>query len=244
MLTVRVPGSVLGLMRSTRPAKDRPRIPSMSTAAAHSLADLRHVGHRHLRLHLELAQIDDGHQRRIERELLARLHMALRHDSRDRCAHDRIVKLDLGLLDLRARSLDCGQLRLVRRIGRVERVLRDEVLLDELGVDLTRALSIRQLCLRELVRRRALSEQRAQLRGVELGDDLAGADLVAFAHEHPLDLGRKLRAHGRLRYRLQASGEPPIQPRAAWAGDSPRRCARTRAEADRRSWALATGVRR
>jgi hypothetical protein len=176
---------------------------------------LGHVRHRHLRLHLELRQVDDREQRRVEGDLLARLHVALRDRACDRRAHDRIAHQDLRLLELRARGGDSGELRLVGAVGGVERILRDEVLLDELGVGLACALVGRQLRPGRLVARGALGELRAQLRGVELGNRLPGRDPIALAHQHAPDLGRQLGPHGGLRHRMhrarqrQLDGQPP-----------------------------------
>ena len=172
----------------------------------HALADLRHVGHRHLGLHFELRQVDDRQQRRIESDLFARLHVALGDDAGDRRTHDRVVHLDLRLFELGARRRDRRQLRLIGRVGGVERVLRDEVLLDQLGIGLARALGRCELRAGRLQCRGPLGELGAQLRGIELGNDLADGDAVAFAHQDALDLGRQLGAHRGLRHRQHAAG--------------------------------------
>ena len=61
-----------------------------------------------------------------------------------------------------------------------------------------RALGHRKLGARRFERGLALGHLRAQMRGIELGDRLAGSDTVAFAHQHAFDLCRQLRPYGRL----------------------------------------------
>jgi len=72
----------------------------------HAIADLRHIGHGNLGLDLELRQVDDRQQRRIESNLLAWLYVSLGDLAGNRGAHDRIVHLYLGLLELGAGRRD------------------------------------------------------------------------------------------------------------------------------------------
>jgi hypothetical protein len=160
-----------------------------------------------VRLDLELRQVDDAHQRSVEAHLLARLHMAARHLAADRRAHGGIVEQQLRLRQLRLRRLHRRGLRAPGRVGGVEGVLRNEVLLDQLRVDLSCALVLRQAGAGRLQRGRALGQLDLQRRGVELHQHLTRGDPLAFAHMHGPHLGRQLGAHGGLRHGLYRAGQ-------------------------------------
>ncbi len=96
-------------------------------------------------MHLQLRQVDDRQQGRVEAHLLAGLHMTLRCRSGNGRAHDGIGHRQLGQLQLRLSGRNRCNLHLMRAIGGVERVLRNEVLLDQLRVCLPRAIGHRQL---------------------------------------------------------------------------------------------------
>ncbi len=152
---VRVPGSVLGIDPVDAPGELAAGQALDLHLRGHAAAQPRDVGHRHLRLHLEPGQVDDRQQRRVERHLLARLHVALRDRARDRRAHHRVGHQQLRLLELRAGGRDRGELRLVGAVRGVEGVLRNEVLLDELGVGLARPFGGGELRPGRLVRSRS-----------------------------------------------------------------------------------------
>ena len=80
----RVPGSVAGLMRSMRPVNLRSPKPSTvrSTVMPIFSSGMSTAGHHGLQFHLP--QIDHRDERRVERDLLARLHVPLRDDARKR----------------------------------------------------------------------------------------------------------------------------------------------------------------
>ena len=129
----------------------------------HADLELRHVDRRDQRGELELAQVDDGDDRRVERDLLARLHVPLRDDAGERRDDRRILDRVLREPHLRLDRLQAALRDAVARFAAVERVLRDELLRQELVVHRPRLLRERELRLRAFQRTRCA--RRASLRG-------------------------------------------------------------------------------
>ena len=121
-----------------------------------------------------VAEVDDGDERRVERDLLARLHVPLGDDARQR--RRRTASFSALRASCTCASADFTLPRgdVEARLGVVERVLRDEVLLQQLLVGRPRLLGQRQLRSRRLERALPLDELRLEVGGVDAAEHLPG----------------------------------------------------------------------
>src|SRR5690349_17254825 len=182
----------------------------------HAERKLRHVDRRHERLDLEVAQVDDGHDRRLDRNFLAALHVPLRNDAGKR-RHDlgigervlRKLQLRLGRFDAAARDVE-------RRLGVVERVLGYELVVEQPHVHRARLLGEPELRARALERTGAVDEPRLEIRRIDARDRLPGAHALAFPDRQADDVAGHFRLDHRLMHRLQrARHRQPARERRA-----------------------------
>ncbi len=170
----RVPGSVDGLIRSTRPVKCRSPKPSIESSTALPIASsgMSTAGTSACSsISLRSTMVTSGD---VERDFLAGLHVPFRDDSGQRRRDDRVLQRVRRKLDLRLRRLDAAAATTSKLdYGIVERILRDEVLVQERLVGRLRLVGHRELRFRRFERARALDQLRLEVGGVDARQQLA-----------------------------------------------------------------------
>ena len=175
----RVPGSVGRI-----DALDAPGEAALAEAVdreldRHADRELRDVDRGHHRLQLHLRQVDDGDERRVERDLLAGLHVALGDDAGQRRRRDRILQRVLGELHL--------------RFGRLHAALRRRSRLDS---ELSNAFCEMKFCFRSFwlvasvlsaIASCAFADSSCALALDQLGLEVGGVD----PHQHLARLHRR-----------------------------------------------------
>ena len=140
--------------------------------------------------------------------------------SRERILRE--LDLRLGRLEVAARDVE-------RRLGAVERILRDELVVEQPHVHRARLLGERELRARALDGADAIDEPRLEVGRIDVRDHLAGAHRLALAHGEPGDVAGDLGLDHRLAHRLQRARHRAASARAAWSRRRPGRPARTAA---------------
>ncbi len=194
-------------MRSSRPAKLRPADALDVDLRRHARADLRHIGHRRLRLHFQLREVDDRQQRRVE----CRPSRPAAHGAWPQC---RLIGarttasfswICVCSSCARAAATDascawCAASAVSNAFCEMKFCLTSWAL----------AWRVRSVvaswarCGLEVAARSASCARK--LRSVELGDGLADGDPVALAHQDAFYLGGELGSHRGLRNRLDGAG--------------------------------------
>ena len=190
----------------------------------HADRKLGNVDRRNHRLHLEIAEVDDRDERRLDRDLLARLHVALGDDAAQRRDDIGVVQRIPRELDLRLRRLQVAARDAVRRLGAVERVLRDELVVAE-GARSSCASSRRARAARGRFRPRR-RDRRAGTRGraMSMCASFCPARTGSPSRTVELDdVAGDLRLDDRLVHRLQRPGDRAASVPAACSRRTPGR---------------------
>ena len=143
---VRVAGSSTGDTRATRPMNCSPGNASTSTSAGCPARDAPQILFDDVGDQPDDADVDDRDERRIRRDPGAGVQHALADEPVHRRRDQRVGEVDLQLVEtrlclrvLRLGQIELGRRRLVARFGVVERLLRDQLALEQVA----RAIEVR-----------------------------------------------------------------------------------------------------
>ncbi len=129
--------------------------------------------------------------------------MAPGDDARERRDHVRVAQRVLRELQLRLGGLERAARDVVGRLGAVECVLRDELVVQQPHVHRARLLGERDLRPRAFHRTHAVDELRLQVGRFDVRDLLPGAHRLAFTDGQARDVPGDLGLHHGLAHRLQ-----------------------------------------
>ena len=198
----------------------RDRVDALDPALEHALAEAVHaeacrlartdrgnLGSGRGRLDLHAPEVDQREERAVDADFLTGVGHPAGHDAREGRAHRGVVHRLAGDAYLRFFRFHRCNPGLERAVGGVERVLRDELLAQELQVVGAVLLGDGQLRLRLLEGSDAGVDLRLQVRGVDLGHELAGGHSLALAHQDAVHFARHFRLDRGLHQRRERPGE-------------------------------------